>query len=122
MSCLFDSLSYYLKIPSIEVRNIICDYLETNKPLIENIDTKLLLSLEDQKYVKKMRNPDTWGGAIEISVACNIWNLKIKVKNITHTKKSTIKFIPLLGINSKTKKIKLIWYGNHYEPNIKKSF
>ena len=122
MSCLFDSLSYFLKIPSIEIRHIICDYLENNGQLMEDIDTTLLLSFESKKYIKKMRNPNTWGGAIEIKTASNIWNLKIKVKNLRQkeNKKTTIKFIPLKGVNSDTKKIKITWNGYHYEPIVEK--
>jgi len=131
MSCLFDSLSYFLKIPSIKIRNTVCDYLEANKPIMEGIDTKSLLSLESKNYIKKMRNPTTWGGGIEIKAIANIYNLKIKVKNISNFNTNLnpnpnpnpnpfIKFIPLKGVNSQTKKVKITWNGYHYEP-IKKT-
>tara|TARA_B110000037_G_C17036391_1_gene471813 strand:- start:764 stop:1120 length:357 start_codon:yes stop_codon:yes gene_type:complete len=115
MSCLFHSISYFIKLSNIEIRNKICNYLENNEPLIENIDTKLLLELEEEKnYITSMRNTSTMGGAIEIQSACNIWNLKIIVKNIRNNSNTSIEFIPL------HKKIDLIinisWDGGHYEP------
>ena len=118
MSCLFDSLGYFLNIKSNKIRSIICDYLEKDNKLFDDIKTKDLLLLESKNYIKFMRKSSTWGGAIEIKSACNIWNLKIIVKNIRTDgkKKSRIKFIPTNGINSLTKKIKLLWNGIHYEP------
>jgi hypothetical protein len=121
MSCLFDSLEYFLNIPSIEIRSKICDFLENNKKLFDSIETKDLLELESDNYVKKMRKNSTWGGAIEIKAACNIWNLEIIVCNIrSHDKddknNSQIQFIPNDGINDLTKKIYITWNGIHYEP------
>ena len=118
MSCLFDSLSFFLKISSDNIRSKICDYLERNNILIEGIDTKDILLEESSNYIKNMRKSSTWGGAIEIKAAVNIWNLYIKVKNIRDKKESItdIKFIPTNGIDSQTKKIKITWNGFHYEP------
>lgn len=114
MSCLFDSFSYFLKIPSFQIRQMICDYMEQALPILDGLDTNTLLSIESPNYIVIMRNQGTQGGAIEIQVACNIWNLVIKVVNIRdHTK--DIKFKPLKGIE-RHKKIKITWNGGHYEP------
>ena len=73
-----------------------------------------------------MRKDNTWGGAIEIKSACNIWNLKIVVKNTRDNvnnnveNKSKIRFIPTYGKNSSTRKIYIMWNGVHYEPIIHK--
>lgn len=61
MSCLFDSLSYFINKPSKIIRNEICDYLEKNNKLIEGIDTVDILSLESSNYIKNMRKSSTWG-------------------------------------------------------------
>ena len=37
MSCLFNSLSYFIPENSYNIRQKICDYLEENKPIIKNI-------------------------------------------------------------------------------------
>ena len=122
MSCLFNSLEYFLNITSSEIRSKICDFLENNKKIFDGIDTKDLLELESDNYVKKMRKNSTWGGAIEIKTACNIWNLEIIVCNIRNGDKngdkndSQIQFIPNNGIDRLTKKIYITWNGFHYEP------
>ena len=138
MSCLFNSLSKFINLSSIEIRNKICDYLESNHPIIENMNTKDILLIENKiNYVENMRNMSTWGGAIEIQVACNLWNCKIFVHNIRNSSEprssafqaynstnatlstcnknqSIIEFIPL---HSKIDKIiNISWNGGHYEP------
>ena len=35
MSCLFNSLSYFIQEPSNNIRQKICDYIEQNKSLID---------------------------------------------------------------------------------------
>lgn len=115
MSCLFDSLSYFIKLDSFTIRNIICNYLEQNNKIIDGLDTEFILSLDmpKEEYIKQMKKRYTWGGAIEIQAACNIWNTKIIVHNRTN-KNSIIEFLP---INNKYKyTIELIWTGAHYEP------
>lgn len=114
MSCLFNSLSFFLQINSFEIRQKICDYLQNNEKIIDGMETKDILNLENNNYIQSMRNMSTWGGAIEIQSACNIWNLKIIVKNIRDRNKSDIEFIPLH--NKIDKIIYLEWSGGHYEP------
>ena len=61
MSCLFDSLSYFVKENSFQIRNIICDYLEANNIIIEGLDTNFILSLDMPKdnYISNMRMPSS---------------------------------------------------------------
>lgn len=130
MSCLFNSLEYFLQIPSKEIREKICDYLDNNNVIFDGIETKELLLMESDNYINEMRKTSTWGGAIEIKAACNIWNLEIIVYNIrnmyqidTNKNNSQIQFIPNGEINNSIKKIYLTWNGFHYEPvkdNLKK--
>jgi hypothetical protein len=116
MSCLFDSLSYFLKIDSNTIRQIICNYLESNNQIINGIDNKILLDIEDPYYIQKMRNTNTWGGGIEIKSACNIWNIKIIV--LINNRQNMIEFIPdnnnsSLNLNGI---IPIEWLSNHYVP------
>jgi hypothetical protein len=53
MSCLFNSLSYFIKEDSNIIRNKICDYLEENKQIIDGIETKLILQYEISRLCKK---------------------------------------------------------------------
>ena len=69
MSCLFNSLNYFINEGSYEIRQKICDYLQENKPIIDGLETNYVLSLENsssEQYIINMRSTNTWGGAIEI--------------------------------------------------------
>ena len=115
MSCLFNSLSYFIHDNSYDVRQKICNYLEENKQIMDGLDTKFILNLENSNYIQDTRNISTWGGAIEIQAACNIWNSKIIVLDIRSAERIEIEFIPL--DNSKTTNLyRLEWSGAHYEP------
>jgi len=119
MSCLFNSLSYFIHETSTDIRQQICDYLENNNMIIEGLDTKFILEMENMAYVQHMRSSSTWGGAIEIQSACNIWKLRIIVKDIrynhSNVTKKDIEFIPIN--NNYDKSITLEWSGGHYEPS-----
>lgn len=115
MSCLFDSISYFLRLNSFETRKKICDYLEENNQLIDGLDTKLLLDMENPNYIRNMRSTTTWGGALEIKCACNIWNIRIMVRIRENNK--VIEFLPTNNRYIGT--IDLEWTGNHYEAIIR---
>uniref|UniRef100_A0A6C0DR18 OTU domain-containing protein n=1 Tax=viral metagenome TaxID=1070528 RepID=A0A6C0DR18_9ZZZZ len=114
MACLFNSLSFFLKIDSYTLRQEICNYLEQNKPIIEGLETRDILEMDGTNYIPNMRGHHTWGGAIEIQAACNIWNMKINVKCRRGNENSTIEFLPVTGVPDK--EISLEWTGGHYEP------
>ena len=46
MSCLFNSLSYFIKESSCQIRQKICDYLQSNLPIMDGIETSCVLELE----------------------------------------------------------------------------
>jgi len=114
MSCLFNSLNYFIKDNSHNIRQKICDYLQNNNKIIDGLETSVVLELDSPNYVENMRRDETMGGAIEIQSACNIWNLQIVVINNRDKETSNIEFLPYNGIYDKT--IQLIWTGGHYEP------
>jgi hypothetical protein len=115
MSCLFNSLSYFIKEDSYYIRHQICKYLENNFIIIKDLDTKYVLDLDSVDYIQNMKNISTWGGAIEIQVACNIWKLRIIVNDIQNYRENNkIEFIPINNIYEKT--IELYWNESHYEP------
>ena len=113
MSCLFNSLSAFVPVDPFTLRQTICDYLQENKPILEGLDTAFILSLEHPNYIQRMRNPSTWGGAIEIQCACRIWNLQIHVYNDRDKGHRKMEFLPP-GEPERT--IELYWTGGHYEP------
>ena len=132
MSCLFNSLSHF--IPQTDpqtIRQRICDYLQANSPIIDGMATHDVLQLDSKttdQYISAMRSPCTWGGAIEIQAACNIWNARIVVHDIRkgniQGQKQSIEFLPIStdtinatnATNSPDKTFTLEWSGGHYEP------
>ena len=119
MSCLFNSMSHFIKEDGGPngIRQRICDYLEKNLPILEGMETCDVLQLEAPTaahYISKMRKSSTWGGAIEIQCACNLWYLCIKIKNYRDNNGKIIEFIPCNNNYDKT--IYLYWTGGHYEP------
>jgi hypothetical protein len=124
MSCLFNSLSHF--IPQTDphaIRQRICDYLQANSPIIDGMDTHEVLQLDSSKsseqYIGAMRASSTWGGAIEIQAACNIWNARILVHDIRMGRGhgQTIEFLPVATITP-DRTFELEWSGGHYEPKI----
>jgi hypothetical protein len=123
MSCLFNSLSHF--IPQTDpqaIRARICDYLQANSPIIDGMATHDVLQLDSlntsDQYIGAMRTLTTWGGAIEIQAACNIWNARIVVHDIRSSHGKTIEFLPVStnAINAPDKTFTLEWSGGHYEP------
>ena len=120
MSCLFNSLSYFIDASPQEIRDWICDYLEENNPVMEGMDTRLVLALESgsndkrhaKSYIPKMRRRSTWGGGDEIISACNLWSLKLLVHNIRDNSGEVIEFLPIDG--DPVGVIHISWNGNHY--------
>ena len=128
MSCLFNSMSHFIKEDGGPngIRQRICDYLEKNLPILEGMETRDVLQLEAPTaahYISKMRNPSTWGGAIEIQCACNIWNARIIVHDIrtrnnnNNSNNNKIEFLPFKSDNQDhSLELHLEWSGGHYEP------
>jgi hypothetical protein len=114
MSCLFNSLSFFLSEDSYTIRQKICDYLMANGKIMEGLDTNFILNLEGNNYIQNMRNTSTWGGAIEIQAACNLYNVNITVRNYRDNNGKNIEFLPVINQASRT--IELEWTGGHYEP------
>jgi hypothetical protein len=116
MSCLFNSLEHFIGENSFEIRKKICDYLENNNSIIDGLETNTILNFENNNYIQNMRNMSTWGGAIEIQSACNIWNLRIIVINNRDNENIKIEFLPINTNYEKT--ITIEWTGGHYSPVI----
>ena len=99
---------------------------------MDGLETADILQLDSGpggagKYIESMRNVSTWGGAIEIQAACNLWSFRIIVRNNRGRDKSNIEFLPISELlqlppattdrsRKWTKTIELEWTGGHYEP------
>jgi OTU-like cysteine protease len=136
MSCLFNSMSHFIKDNGgpHAIRQRICDYLQNNLPILDGMETRDILQLEapsSEHYISNMRKSSTWGGAIEIQCACNIWKACIVVRDIRNCNRNNgnnnnnnkIEFLPLhANANANIHPIltqldfELEWSGGHYEP------
>jgi len=117
MSCLFNSLSRFIKDETVDgtsLRAIICNYLSTNPLLMmDGIDLTAIIfaetGMDTDTYIGLMRNPSTFGGAIEIRAFTKIFNFNVRVKSIPNGKH--IDFLE----NDAGNWCVLIWTGNHYD-------
>jgi hypothetical protein len=125
MSCLFNSLSHFIEQTDPQsIRQRICDYLQSSSPIIDGMSTSDVLHMDSgsspDHYIAAMRSPSTWGGAIEIQAACNIWNARIIVHDIRAGHGQTIEFLPVAtnatNATNAIKTFRLEWSGGHYEP------
>ena len=77
---------------------------------MDGLETKTILEMDGgASYIQNMRSTSTWGGAIEIQAACNIWKLKCTVKDIRTSGGKDIEFIPISGPHDKD--IRVTWNG-----------
>ena len=118
MSCLFNSLSYFLEnMNGTQLRKIIVDNMSRNPIIVDpNLHVSDIIKYEFRnmqlsEYIKKMSLSSQWGGAVEIKVFCELFHYKVNVF-VIQTKK-TIEFIPE---NKIKKEITITWNGSHYEP------
>ena len=128
MSCLFDSISFFVEEESQKIRNKICDYMQTNQNSMGLPEKVFYCGKTREEYVLEMRKPSSWGGAIEIHVACIVYNLKIYVVDTRETskikkKEMLFEYVPC-NLETKCddnvsvlKTIRLFWNGYHYTPD-----
>ena len=123
MSCLFDSLSHFItNISSLQFRNIIVDELEKSKNhhLISGININEIINAEFpnmkiEDYIQRMRLNNTWGGALEIKIFCDIMMINVKVHDIRNDQKKAIEFI---SERYSPYWLELNWNGFHYTPKL----
>jgi len=123
MSCLFRSLSAFVNaVNEDELRQIICNYLEKNPKLMDDLSLKDILHIDEMDtadYVRNMRYPSTWGGALEIRSFCEIYNVGVVVR--IHQTGRDVVFKPSSMENATCLNAVMIeWTGNHYEPILKR--
>jgi hypothetical protein len=107
---------------SYKIRYIICQYLKTNPTVFDNVklsDITELDSITIENYITSMEKPSTWGGGIELSAFCTVFNIQVDVYSQPNNK--TIEFLPMAcyidnKINKCIGKIAIAWNGGHFEP------
>jgi hypothetical protein len=123
MSCLFQSLSSYVSHQDYsKLRQDICDFLETNPTILDDMPLDKMVELDGvsiQDYIKHMRSNATWGGAIEIKSFCEMYKVNVLVLNIRNNQtdiESTTKEIKFLSSTPSQKWVSITWNGGHFEP------
>lgn len=115
MSCLFNSLSKFISHQdSQKLRQDICNYLESNKPLVDELTIKEIAELDgltQEQYIQNMRNDNTWGGAPEIKAFCEMYHIGVKV-----LVNSSGKIIDFKASEDFDRFVVISWTGNHFEP------
>ena len=115
MSCLYNSLSFFLKdVSPNHLRHQLCNYLGSN-PKINDSNANEVIRWENgmhlPHYINKMRHNNQWGGAIEIKCFCDLHRVNVIVYSIPNRRK-----IEFLSNSKSNKTFKIYWTGNHYEP------
>ena len=121
MSCLFQSLGYFVRVHPDILRRQICEFLATD-PVIIQPDFKVSVAIKFQpdipstslaQYVQMMSLQHTNGGAIEIRAFCLLYNKNVKVELCgQHVSQKPIEF----AYNPHFDWVKISWNGGHYEP------
>lgn len=133
MSCLFNSISKWTSESSDVVRQKVCDYMDKHSdrgfddiPLVQMLDTynESLSKMEKKRsvlaYITNMRKSSTWGGAIEIRAAAEVYGRRIVVFSIRKSDNplftNGLVFSPSSFASNDEEDIKISWNGFHYEP------
>lgn len=122
MSCLFRSLSYFIKdMDETKLRAMIVQHMKTDPVLFDDsLKLSEILKIsqlgELSHYCQQMSLPSTWGGAIEIRVFCDLFHASVHVHVLSSGK--IIEFIPFTAPQQCTllKNLHITWNGSHYEP------
>lgn len=121
MSCLFDSLGRLTGVTGDRVRRKVCDHLASNPPLLDG-GTRAADAIAWQtdgmahdEYVRRMRKPETWGGAIEIKAFCDMTGLGVEVRDLRTGR--SMAFAPRSGRSGPPDRtLHISWDGGHFEP------
>jgi len=110
-SCLFSSIAYLIDkdnfntSSSLIYRLIIVDHIKQNK-----IDESIF-GMSKNEYLEKISDSDTWGGAIELKMFSEIFDIQIAVLDVQSGRTD------IFGeIEDFEKRIYLLYNGIHYDP------
>lgn len=119
MSCLFISIGRLVNKPHRTVRSDICNHMEQH---LQHTHQGIALcdwikwqgmSPYPRVYIQNMRNPATWGGAMELAVATQVYGVDIVVVNGWNETLAEFKWHEDCTARQT---LYLQWTGAHYEP------
>jgi len=107
-SCLFHAISYVFRNGSVEeLRYIIAETVRANPDLY----TEAFLGKSNQEYSNWILLPDTWGGAIELSILSRYFQTEISVFDI-----QTLRLDRYGESDGYEDRVFLLYDGIHYDP------
>ena len=116
---MFISIGKLVGRPHQSVRRDICDYMATH---LDTVHQSMTFAdwiqwqentPEPHIYIQRMRQPATWGGAMELAVATKAYGADILVVNGLHKRVAEFKWREAC-----TARVTFVlqWTGAHYEP------
>lgn len=110
-SCLFSSVGYNLDhrnfsdITGLQYRQLLSQYLESSE-----ID-KNMLEVPKEEYIETIQNPSTWGGAIELKLFSDMFQMEIASIDVQSNR------VDIFGEDKKyPQRMYLVYNGVHYDP------
>ncbi|GJQ09232.1 hypothetical protein GpartN1_g1023.t1 [Galdieria partita] len=107
-SCLFHAISYVFRNGSVEeLRHIISETVRLNPDLY----SEAFLGKSNQEYSRWILLPETWGGAIELSILSKYFRTEISVFDI-----QTLRMDRYGEADNYEERVFLLYDGIHYDP------
>ena len=110
-SCLFSSIGYLIdhknfnEETKLQYRQLLVNYLEKN-----NFEQGIL-ELPKEDYIENIQNPSTWGGAIELKVFSDMFQIEIASIDVQSNR------VDIFGQDKNyPQRIYVIYNGVHYDP------
>ena len=112
-SCLFSSIGYLLdhktfsETTKLQYRQLLSNHLEGI-----TID-EVTLGMPKSEYIEKIQNPSTWGGAIELKLFSDMFQIEIASIDVQSNR------IDIFGQDKNyPQRIYVIYNGVHYDPMV----
>lgn len=95
-SCMFTAFGGVLQRadPAPTLRREVAEYILAHPDKFD----KVVLEMEPQRYAQTMLSPERWGGAIELSIFSDIYDIEICSVDVKVCTKSTDTFSPRIGL------------------------
>ncbi len=110
-SCLFSSIGYLIdhnnfnEMTKLQYRQLLVNYLEDNE--VENG----MLEIPKPDYIENIQNPTTWGGAIELKLFSDMFQLEIASIDVQSNR------VDIFGQDKNyPQRIYVLYNGVHYDP------
>ena len=110
-SCLFSSIGYLIdnknfnEETKLQYRQLLVNYLQTNT------FEEGLLELPKEDYIANLENPSTWGGAIELKIFSDMFQIEIASIDVQSNR------VDIFGQDKNyPQRIYVIYNGVHYDP------